>query len=108
MNWRASLLILALALAGCGHDVYEKANTTDAELVQDENSCFGYAEMQPQAAIGYVRGGYQLNIEKERRDIHACMVAKGYNLKPRWPFGPYGTSPPTGYNANKPLDTPRL
>jgi hypothetical protein len=40
-------LIAATALAGCGHDVYRRANTTDTQYIQDENACSNYAEAQP-------------------------------------------------------------
>jgi hypothetical protein len=98
------ILIVAPMLAGCGHDVYEKANTTDTQYVQDENACFAYADQQPPAALGYVEGGYSLNVEKKRNEIRSCMIAKGYALAPKWPFGAYGTSPTTGPSpADMPL-----
>ena len=104
----ASLLIAATALAGCGHDVYRRANTTDTQYIRDENACSNYAEAQPPAVVGYTDQGYSLNIEKQRRDIRACMVARGYTLDPKWPFGPYGTSPTVGPNpAALPLATRR-
>jgi hypothetical protein len=102
------LPIVAAGLAGCGHDVYERANTTDTEYIQDENACFADAERQPPAAVGYINGGYQMNLEKRRTEIRSCMEAKGYKLEPKWPFGPYGTSPTTGPNpAEEPLSTTR-
>jgi len=100
------LLIVAPMLAGCGHYVYEKPNTTDAQYIQDENACFAYAEQQPPAAIGYVQGGYSMNVEKKRNEIRSCMIARSYVLAPKWPYGPYGTSPTTGSNpAEAPLST---
>ncbi|HZQ41592.1 MAG TPA: hypothetical protein VFA87_12380 [Rhizomicrobium sp.] len=93
---------MVTALAGCGHDVYEKANTTDTQYVQDENACFTYADQQPFAAIGDTPDGRNLNIEKIRTEIRSCMIAKGYTLAPKWPFGPYGESPTTG-PADMPL-----
>ncbi|HXR94844.1 MAG TPA: hypothetical protein VN718_03140 [Rhizomicrobium sp.] len=99
MNRTTALLfisvIAATTLAGCGHDVYEKGNTTDTQYIQDENACFAYADQQPPAAIGYTPDGRSLNVEKERTEIRSCMIAKGYTLAPKWPLGPYGTSPTT-------------
>ena len=92
------LAVLVLALSGCGHDVYKRADTTDTQYIQDENACFAQADQQLPAAVGYVNGGYQMNIEKKRNDIRSCMIAKGYTLEPKWPLGPYGTSPTTGPN----------
>jgi hypothetical protein len=109
MKRSLTFLILATALAGCGHDVYKKPNTTDIQYVQDENTCFANADQQPPAAVGYVEGGYSMNVEKKRNEIRSCMEAKGYKLEPKWPAGPYGTSPTTGPNpADTPLSTPRL
>lgn len=97
--------IVATALAGCGHDVYARANTTDTQYIQDQNACFAYADKQPYAALGG-KEAYEQNIAKERRDIRACMVARGYTLKPKWPLGPYGDSPTTGPNpVQMPLST---
>lgn len=107
MKRSMAVLIVATALAGCGHDVYERADTTDTQYIRDENSCFDYADKQPYAALGGDHA-YEQNIAKERRDIRACMVAKGYVLKPKWPFGSYGTSPTVGPNpAETPLATIR-
>jgi hypothetical protein len=101
-----TMLIMATALAGCGHDVYQRTNTTQAQYIQDENSCFNYAEKQPPAVVGYTDHGYSMNIEKERNDIRSCMIARGYTLEPKWPFGPYGISPTGGPNpAAMPLAT---
>jgi hypothetical protein len=100
------ILAFATALAGCGHDVYEKPNTTQAQYIQDEDSCFAYADQEPPAAVGYVQGGYSLNVEKKRNEIRSCMVSKGYTLDPKWPLGSYGTSPTTGPDpAKMPLST---
>lgn len=108
MKWSMIILISATAVAGCGHDVYQRDNTTDTQYIQDENACFAYADQQPPAAVGYVNGGYQMNLEKKRNEIRSCMVAKGYTLEPKWPRGAYGTSPTTGPNpADVPLSTPR-
>lgn len=96
-------LIVVTAIAGCGHDVYRRANTTDTQYIQDENSCMSYAEAQPPAVTGPAPGAYQSNIEKQRNDIRSCMVARGYTLDPKWPFGSYGTSPTIGPN---PAETP--
>lgn len=102
-----ALLLAATALSGCGHDVYARGGTTDTQYIQDENACFAYADKQPYAAIGG-EGAHSANVAKERKDIRACMVAKGYTLKPKWPFGPYGESPVTGPNpAEAPLGTTR-
>lgn len=90
------LTLPLLGLSACGHDVYQRDGTTSAQYMQDENACFAYADRQPPAAVGYVEGGYSMNVEKERQDLRACMEAKGYSLQPKWPFGPYGTSPTTG------------
>jgi hypothetical protein len=98
-----ALLVAATMLAGCGHDVYERADTTDTQYIRDENACFDYADKQSPAAIGYVEGGYSANVEKKRNEIRSCMIAKGYALAPKWPFGPYGTSPTTGPS---PAETP--
>ena len=96
------ILLAATALSGCGHDVYERAGTTDTQYIADENACFAYADRQPYAAIG--GDAYSLNVAKERQDIRACMQARGYTLEPKWPFGPYGESPTTGPNpAEQPL-----
>ena len=109
MNARTMVfLIITAALAGCGHDVYERAATTGTQYVRDENACFAYADEGTPAAMGYVIGGYQSNVAKKRNDIRSCMIAKGYTLEPKWPFGPYGTSPTVGPNpAETPLSTPR-
>ncbi|MGZ5922845.1 MAG: hypothetical protein ACXWLT_13860 [Rhizomicrobium sp.] len=103
-------LVAVIALAGCGHDVYQRANTTDTQYIQDENACFNYAEEQPLAAVGGSAHdqAYSMNIEKERKDIRSCMVARGYTLEPKWPFGPYGISQTRGPNpATMPLATTR-
>ena len=106
MSSRAiAILLAASALSGCGHDVYSRAGTTDTQYIADENACFAYAEKQPYAALGG-DSAYQSNIAKERRDIRACMTARGYTLKPKWPLGPYGESPTTGPQpAKMPLAT---
>jgi len=102
-----AILIAAAALCGCGHDVYERPATTDTQYIQDWNACYAHAESQPYAALGG-NGAYESNLAKERRDIRACMVARGYTLKPKWPLGPYADSPTTGPNpAERPLATPR-
>jgi len=99
-------LILAAALSACGHDVYSRADTTDTQYIADENACFAEAEKQPPAVAGYAEGGLQQNIAKERKDIRACMIARGYKLEPKWPLGPYGESPTTGPDpAKTPLST---
>jgi hypothetical protein len=101
------ILVAADALAGCGHDVYQRTGTTQAQYIQDEESCWAYAENQPPAALGGNQA-YSLNVEKQRQDIRACMVARGYLLEPKWPFGPYGVSPLAGPNpAATPLNTRR-
>src|SRR5579862_7432589 len=98
MLWRSALLFLAVAvLAGCGHDVYRRPNTTDTQYIQDENACYDFAEKQPYAALGGDHA-YSQNIAKERKDIRSCMIARGYTLDPKWPLGPYGTSPTVGPN----------
>ena len=93
-------LIVAAALSGCGHDVYERAGTTDTQYIADENACFAYADKQPYVALGG-EGAYQSNIVRERKDIRACMIARGYALQPKWPFGSYGESPTTGPDPAK-------
>jgi hypothetical protein len=104
MKREVILVVVAIPLAGCGHDVYQRTGTSQAQYIQDENACFAYADQQPPAAVGYVQGGFSLNVEKKRNEIRSCMVAKGYTLEPKWPFGSYGTSPTTGPSpANIPL-----
>lgn len=99
------MLLTAAMLSGCGHDVYSRADTTDAQYIADENACFAYAEQQPYAALGG-ENAYQQNIAKERNDVRACMIARGYKLAPKWPRGPYGESPTTGPDpAKAPLAT---
>jgi hypothetical protein len=106
MRHPAAILIMAIPLAGCGHDVYQRADTSQAQYIQDENDCFASAEQQPPAAKGYVQGGYSLNVEKKRNEIRSCMEARGYTLEPKWPFGAYGLSPTTGPDpAKQPLET---
>jgi hypothetical protein len=105
MKRMMALLIAATALAGCGHDVYRKSDTTQAQYIRDEESCWTYAEAQPVAALGGDQA-YSLNIAKQRKDIRSCMAARGYALAPKWPLGPYGTSPTAGPNpAAMPLAT---
>ena len=91
-----AILLAATALSGCGHDVYSRAGTTDTQYITDANACFALADKQTPAVTGYAEGGLQQNIAKERKDIRACMVARGYSLQPKWPLGPYGESPTTG------------
>ncbi len=96
-------MLLAAALSGCGHDVYTRANTTDTQYIADENACFAYGEGQPPAVLG---GGpddhaYETNVAKVRQTIRHCMIARGYTLKPKWPFGPYGDSPTAGPDPAK-------
>ena len=101
-------LLTATALSGCGHDVYRRADTTDTQYIADENACFAEAENERPAVTGYAEGGLQQNIAKERKDIRACMIARGYTLEPKWPFGPYGESPTTGPDpAKNPLELRR-
>jgi hypothetical protein len=107
MNRALTILIAVTGLSGCGHDVYRRADTTDTQYIRDENTCFDEAEEQPYAALGGEHA-YSQNIAKQRKDIRACMMGKGYALQPKWPLGPYGTSPTTGPNpAATPLSTKR-
>ena len=98
------ILIAATALSGCGHDVYLRDGTTDTQFIADENACFANAEGQPPAVLG--GGGphdhaYETNIAKARQTIRHCMIARGYSLQPKWPFGPYGESPTAGPDPAK-------
>ena len=107
MKRSMAMLVVATALAGCGHDVYRRDNTTQAQYIQDEEACWTYADKQPPAALGGDYA-YSSNIEKERKDIRSCMVARGYILEPKWPAGPYGTGPTAGPDPSRmPLATRR-
>ena len=79
-----ALLLLALPLAACGPDIYQRAGTSPYQFAVDQTSCQDYAREQPPAVMqsgskySGPEGAVVANRRKAQNDFRSCMESKGY------------------------------
>jgi hypothetical protein len=91
---KLALLFLALPLAACGYDTYQKPGATENQVAWDQTVCQNYALAQPVAAVpGHQKvngiGVWpedQLNDVKANKDFRSCMLGKGYSYEHNMSF----------------------
>jgi hypothetical protein len=77
-----ALLFLALPLAACGPEIYQRANTTQWEFAVDQAACRGSVRSEPL----FMRWGDEGNAgvagdsAKPMEVMRSCMRAKGYTV----------------------------
>jgi hypothetical protein len=83
---KLSLLLLALPLAACAQDVFDRPNTTQAEFNRDQAACKSYADARPPAVVTETSLGPDVvpNIAKRQKDMDGCLEAKGYALESKF------------------------